>query len=230
MTGPPVAAVELAPGLIHHPGHLDDAARRRLAGEVAAALRAGPPYTPRMPRSGRPFSVRMTNCGPLGWVSDEAGYRYQAYHPGTGAPWPPIPATALAAWAALAAYPAPPEACLINLYGPEARLGLHQDRDEDDLDAPVLSLSLGASALFRYGGPGRGDPTRSIRLRSGDALVIGGPSRLIRHGIDRVLRSGPDLLAVAAPEEDLLADFLPAGGRCNLTVRRVTRPGAARRA
>ena len=209
-------ATELAPGLIHHPGFLDPAARARLAAEVAAVLAAAPPVTPCMPRTGKPFSVRMSNAGPLGWVSDRSGYRYQPNHPETGQPWPAIPPRALAAWDALAAFPAPPEACLINLYAPDARMGLHQDRDEADFSAPVVSLSLGATALFRYGGLQRSDPTRSIRLHPGDALVIGGASRLIHHGVDRLY-----------PENDLLAEnplpgFLPDGGRFNLTLRRVT--------
>ncbi len=211
-------SVELRPGLIHHPGFLDEAARMRLAGEVAAVLGASPPFTPRMPRTGKPFSVRMGNAGPLGWVSDEGGYRYQPTHPETGEPWPAIPPTALAAWDRLAGDAPPPEACLINLYGPQARMGLHQDRDEEDFDAPVLSLSLGAPALFRYGGLARKDPTRSVRLLSGDAVVIGGASRLIHHGIDRIY-AAQDLLA-----EDILPGLLPPGGRCNLTLRRVTRP------
>ena len=115
-------------------------------------MRVAPPYTPRMPKSGRPLSVRMTNCGPLGWMTDAAGYRYQARHPETGAPWPPIPDILLAAWRELADYPHPPEACLVNVYGPAARMGLHQDRDEEDMTAPVVSLSLGDSCLFRIGG------------------------------------------------------------------------------
>ena len=208
-------ATELAPGLIHHPGYLDSAARLRLAAEVAAILDAAPPVIPRMPRTGQPFSVRMSNAGPLGWVSDRDGYRYQPTHPETGQPWPAIPSTALAAWDDLARYPAPPEACLINLYDPAARMGLHQDKDEADFAAPVVSLSLGAPALFRYGALRRTDPTRSIRLLAGDAVVIGGASRLIFHGIDRLYPSA-DLLAEAPPP-----GFLPAGGRCNLTLRRV---------
>ena len=211
-------AVALAPGLIHHPGWLDAAGRRRLADEIAAVLDEAPPFTPRMPRTGKPFSVRMSNAGPLGWVSDVAGYRYQAQHPETGAPWPAMPATARAAWDALAAGFPPPEACLINLYAPGTRMGLHQDRDEADFSAPVLSLSLGAAALFRYGGLKRSDPTRSIRLMAGDALVIGGASRLIHHGVDRIIAGG-DLLTGA---EDPAPAFLPPGWRCNLTLRRVT--------
>lgn len=208
-------SVELRPGLIHHPGFLDEAARMRLAGEVAAVLGASPPFTPRMPRTGKPFSVRMGNAGPLGWVSDVDGYRYQPTHPETGEPWSAIPPTALAAWDRLAADAPPPEACLINLYGPQARMGLHQDQDEEDFSAPVLSLSLGAPALFRYGGLARTDPTRSVRLQPGDAVVIGGASRLAFHGIDR-LYPEPGLLA-----QDLLPGLLPEGGRCNLTLRRV---------
>jgi len=212
----PTVKSVLAPGLIHHPGFLDPAARLRLAEEIAAVLDAAPPFVPRMPRTGKPFSVRMSNAGPLGWVSDRDGYRYQATHPETREAWPTMPQTALAAWNALAEYPAAPEACLINLYDPTARMGLHQDKDEADFSAPVVSLSLGAPALFRYGGPRRTDPTRSIRLLAGDAVVIGGASRLIFHGIDRLYPS-TDLLA-----EDPLPAFLPPGGRCNLTLRHVT--------
>ncbi|WP_018261742.1 alpha-ketoglutarate-dependent dioxygenase AlkB [Methylobacterium sp. WSM2598] len=216
--------IELAPGLIHYPGYLDAAGQAALAADLAHALARAPAFTPTMPRTGKPFSVRMTNCGPLGWVSDQAGYRYQPAHPGTGVPWPPIPPALLAAWSDLAAYPDPPEACLVNLYAPGARMGLHQDRDEDALDAPVLSLSLGATALFRYGGPRRGDPTRSLRLRSGDALVIGGASRLIFHGVDRIVPEPPDLLGAPPLPEPVP---VPPGGRVNLTLRRVTLSGRA---
>jgi alkylated DNA repair protein (DNA oxidative demethylase) len=219
------AGIVLVPGLIHVPGYLDAAAQARLAAALDAALERAPAYTPCMPGNGRPFSVRMSNCGPLGWVSDRAGYRYQPHHPGTGRPWPPIPNVALAAWDALSGYPAPPEACLVNLYASGARMGLHQDRDEDALDAPVVSLSLGATALFRYGGLARNDPTRSVRLRAGDALVIGGPARLIHHGVDRLIPEAPDLLHGGAGPAPMRA--LPPGGRCNLTLRRVTRPSGA---
>ena len=201
------ASMVLAPGLSHHPGYLDRAAQERLLRDIHEAMRVAPPFTPRMPRTGKPFSVRMTNCGELGWVSDVAGYRYQPEHPETGAPWPPMPDLARRAWAELSGYPHPPQACLVNLYGPKARMGLHQDRDEEDLDAPVVSLSLGDTGLFRFGGTSRGGPTRSIKLESGDALVFGGPSRLVFHGIDRLVPQTSDLL--------------PEGGRINLTLRRV---------
>lgn len=203
-------AVSLAPGLVHHPGYLDAAAQAALRDEVRALVRAAPLFTPTMPRTGKPFSVRMTNCGPLGWVSDREGYRYQPAHPDTGEPWPPVPGALLAAWEALAGYPHPPQACLVNWYEPGARMGLHQDRDEEDLAAPVLSLSLGDDALFRFGGPSRRGPTRSLTLRSGDALVLGGPSRLAFHGIDRLLPGTSALLGRP--------------GRVNLTLRRVTGP------
>ena len=174
-------------------------------------MRAAPIYTPRMPKSGKPMSVRMTNCGTLGWVTDEHGYRYQPRHPDTDAAWPPIPDIVLAAWQTLARYPHPPEACLINVYGPDARMGLHQDRDEVDFAAPVVSLSLGDSCLFRIGGHKRSDPTRSLKLASGDALVLGGEARLAFHGVDRIMPGTSTLL--------------PEGGRINVTLRRVTRPG-----
>ncbi len=163
-----------------------------------------------MPNSGSPFSVRMTNCGPLGWVSDQRGYRYQPQHPVTGVPWPPMPAILLRAWEDLAGYRHPPEACLINVYAPTARMGLHQDRDEHDFAAPVVSLSLGQTCLFRLGGTARRDPTRSFRLASGDALVLGGHSRLAFHGVDRIIPGTSTLL--------------PDDSRINLTLRRVNQP------
>jgi alkylated DNA repair protein (DNA oxidative demethylase) len=191
-------------------GYLDRPAQESLARAIAAVLERAPLYVPRMPRSGKPLSVRMSNCGPLGWVSDEAGYRYQATHPETGQPWPAIPRMLLEAWSDLARYPHPPEACLINHYGPATRMGLHQDRDEQDFSAPVLSLSLGDACLFRVGGLRRSDPTRSVELKSGDALMLGGEARLAFHGVDRVFPGTSTLL--------------PQGGRINLTLRRVSLP------
>ena len=115
-------AIEIAPGVRHYPGYLDRAGQEALRDEIGAVLAAAPPFVPRMPRTGKPFSVRMSNCGPLGWVSDEQGYRYQPTHPETGAPWPPMPARLMAVWAALAPGAPPPEACLINLYDATARM------------------------------------------------------------------------------------------------------------
>jgi alkylated DNA repair protein (DNA oxidative demethylase) len=112
-------------------------------------------------------------------------------------------------WEQLAGFPRPPEACLVNWYDGKAKMGLHQDRDEQEFSAPVLSVSLGDTCLFRYGGLKRADPTRSVKLESGDALIIGGDSRLCFHGVDRVYPGTSDLL--------------PKGGRINLTLRRVTR-------
>ncbi len=199
---------ELAPGLALHPGYLDRAAQESLLIELRAVLIEAPAFVPRMPRTGKAFSVRMTNCGRLGWVSDVSGYRYQRAHPDTGRAWPPIPAAALQAWRDLAGHEPAPEACLVNLYDGDARMGLHQDRDEEDLAAPVLSLSLGDTALFRWGGVERRAPTRSVRLASGDALVLGGASRLAFHGVDRVVGGSSTLFGE--------------GGRINLTLRRVT--------
>jgi DNA oxidative demethylase len=201
-------------GLRLYPGYLDPEAQRRVLAAVRDVFAAAPPFTPRMPKSGRPFSVRLSNCGPLGWVSDERGYRYQPTHPETGKPWPPLPDAVVALWDDLAGYAQPPEACLINLYGAGAKMGLHQDRDEADFTAPVVSLSLGDSCLFRVGGVKRSDATRSFRLRSGDALVLGGQARLAFHGVDRI--------------EPGTSTLLPEGGRINLTLRRVTKPELTR--
>lgn len=193
-------------GVTFRPGHFDMAGQRMLLGEIERVIEAAPLYVPRMPRTGKPFSVRMTNCGPLGWVSDEAGYRYQAHHPETGAAWPPIPAALVELWRAVGA-PGEPEACLVNVYAEGAKLGLHQDSDEIDREAPVVSVSLGDTGRFRLGGTTRRAPTRSFPLKSGDVVVFGGPARLIYHGIDRVITGSSSLVK--------------GGGRINLTLRRV---------
>lgn len=192
------------------PGFLSIERQRLLLADIRAVVAEAPLYGPVMPRSGSPYSVRMTNCGPLGWLSDRQGYRYSPVHPTTHRRWPPLPALVLELWheATGAAYA--PEACLINYYGPSAKLGLHRDEDEDAKEAPILSLSLGDTALFRVGGPSRKSPTRSVRLGSGDAVVLEGASRDWFHGVDRILPGTSRLLAE--------------GGRFNLTLRRVTRP------
>ena len=199
-----------APGLQLYPGFLDRAAQSELLAAIRKVAERAPLFTPGMPKTGKPFSVRMTNCGPLGWVSDAAGYRYQPTHPETGTPWPPMPELVTAVWRELAGYPHPPEACLVNVYGPAARMGLHQDRDEEDFAAPVVSIALGDTCLFRVGGERRGDPTRAFRLASGDVVVLGGAARLAFHGVDRILPGTSTLL--------------PDGGRINLTMRRVSAP------
>jgi DNA oxidative demethylase len=204
-----LAPAELAPGVRYVAGYLDRTAQEALVAQLRELARAAPFFTPRMPKSGKPFSVRMTNCGSLGWVSDEAGYRYQATHPETGRQWPPIPDIAARAWTELAHYPHPPQACLVNFYAATARMGLHQDKDEEDFDAPVVSLSLGDTGVFRIGGTSRKGVTASLRLQSGDALVFGGPARLAFHGVDRIIGGSSTLL--------------PEGGRINLTLRRVTK-------
>jgi alkylated DNA repair protein (DNA oxidative demethylase) len=186
------------------PGALSVTAQSALLAEVLAAVEQSPFFRPVTP-GGRPFSVEMTNLGPLGWVSDRAGYRYQPTHPETGAPWPSMPETLLTLWSDLTGWPEPPDACLVNLYRGEARMGLHQDRDEQDRSAPVLSVSLGDTAVFRIGAAG-GGPTRTVRLASGDVCALTGPARLARHGIDRVIAGSSTLV--------------PGGGRINLTLRR----------
>lgn len=201
-------AIELMPGMVLMPGKLDANAQTALLAEVMARILRAPFYRPTMPRSGTPFSVEMTNFGPLGWVSDRAGYRYQKHHPVTQYPWPDIPRQIVALWDEVSGCAVPAEACLVNLYREGARMGLHQDQDEDAPDAPVLSVSLGDCAIYRFGGVKRGGATKTVRLSSGDAVLFGGPARFVFHGIDRV-RSGSSTL-------------IEGGGRINLTLRRVT--------
>jgi DNA oxidative demethylase len=194
------------------PGKLKDAEQAKLLDELRAVMEEAPLFTPTMPRSGKPMSVRMTNCGPLGWTTDkERGYHYQATHPVTGKPWPPMPEALLKLWREVAGYPAPPEACLVNYYVGDAKMGLHQDKDEENFAAPVVSVSLGDAAIFRVGGLNRKDETHAFELKSGDVVVLGGDDRLAYHGIDRILPGTSALL--------------PEGGRLNLTLRRVTKPG-----
>ncbi|MCP4319931.1 MAG: alpha-ketoglutarate-dependent dioxygenase AlkB [Hyphomicrobiales bacterium] len=199
----------LPDGISYFPDYFDRKAQETLVETIRDIVRAAPFYVPEMPRTGKPMQVRMSNCGNLGWVTDKkGGYRYQSLHPKTGKPWPPIPETLLTLWEAKAAFDGMPEACLINYYGDSAKMGLHQDRDEEEFAAPVVSVSLGDDCLFRIGGTSRGGPTQSIRLRSGDVILLGGPSRLRYHGVDRIYPA----------TSTLLKD----GGRINLTLRRVT--------
>jgi len=203
-------AFEIAPGVRLWSGALDASEQGLLVNDVLQRAQDAPFYRPQMPRSGKPFSVEETNFGSMGWYSDISGYRYEARHPLTQRAWPPIPEILLELWRKTTGYRAPPECCLVNLYRAGARMGLHQDRDEAALEAPVLSVSLGDAALFRIGGTTRKAPTKGIKLCSGDVLVFGGPARLAFHGVDRLI-SGSSRLVTG-------------GGRINLTLRRVAAP------
>ncbi|MGR3491772.1 MAG: alpha-ketoglutarate-dependent dioxygenase AlkB family protein [Shimia sp.] len=173
---------------------------------LRAVLRGAPLVQPVTPR-GHKMSVRMSAAGRLGWITDRRGYRYEPLHP-NGQPWPPIPASILAVWEQVTGLARTPDCCLINWYGEDAKMGMHQDKDEGDFDWPVVSISLGDSALFRMGNVERGGKTESVWLESGDVVVMGGAARLAFHGVDRV-RHGSSAL-------------LPKGGRINLTLRVVT--------
>ena len=185
---------------------LDRTAQSALVAELRDLIAVAPLFSP-LTAWGKPMSVKMTSAGRFGWFSDRKGYRYVDRHP-SGSAWPPIPQAVLAIWHALCSAEREPDCCLINWYGPGARMGLHQDRDEADFRWPVLSISLGDDGLFRIGGTERGGPTQSVWLRSGDVLVLGGASRLAHHGVDRI-----------APGTSTLLD---APGRINLTLRVVT--------
>jgi alkylated DNA repair protein (DNA oxidative demethylase) len=186
-----------------HKGFLAAPVQAAMAADIAAVAEAAPFFAPLTPW-GKPMSVRMTSAGRYGWFTDRKGYRYIDRHP-AGSAWPAIPERVLAVWRTLVSAERLPDCCLVNWYGPKARMGLHRDSDEADFSWPVLSISLGDPAVFRMGGPARSDPTRSVLLESGDVVVFGGPARLAYHGIDRIRAGGSRLL--------------PGGGRINLTLR-----------
>jgi DNA oxidative demethylase len=206
-----MSRLDVASGIAYWPQFVGPPQQAVLLKEVLARVAEAPFYRPTMPGSGRPLSVEMTNFGSLGWITDQVkGYRYEPFHPVTGAPWPEIPDILLAIWSDATGYPAPPEACLVNFYRADTRMGLHRDQDEEPKDAPVLSVSLGDTALFRFGGLTRRDPSKTLKLASGDMLMFGGPARLMYHGVDRIQTGSSGLV--------------PGGGRINLTLRRVTTP------
>jgi alkylated DNA repair protein (DNA oxidative demethylase) len=196
----------LAPGICLWREKFSPIGQKTLLDDVLARLEQAPLYRPVMPRTGKPFSVEESNFGRLGWVSDRGGYRYQTLHPVTGKPWPDIPRVLLELWGEIAALP-PPDCCLVNLYRKGAKMGLHQDRDEKDVSAPVVGVSLGDDAVFRIGSATRGGATQSVKLGSGDVILFGGPARLAYHGIDRVIAGSSRLI--------------PGGGRLSLTLRKV---------
>jgi alkylated DNA repair protein (DNA oxidative demethylase) len=212
---PAPAPLAVAPGVFLWRAWLAPKAQQALLSALDARLKAAPLYRPTMPGSGKPFSVEQSNLGPLGWVSDKTGYRYQPLHPVTARPWPDIPPALTALWGALAPHfrpnPPPPSCCLVNFYRAGARMGLHQDRDEADATQPVIAISLGNTAVFRIGGTARKGPTRSVALASGDVIAFGGAARMAFHGIDRI-RPGTSTL-------------VPGGGRFSLTLRHVAAGG-----
>src|SRR5438552_5367852 len=158
--------------------------------EEAARIAQAAEFRHLVTPGGYAMSVAMTNCGRVGWVSDRSGYRYDVLDPDTGLSWPPMPeafldiASRAAAEAGFANYD--PDACLINRYLAGAKLSLHQDRDEKDAWAPIVSVSLGLPIVFLWGGKRRSDPVRRLRLENGDVVVWGGPARYIYHGVARL--------------------------------------------
>ncbi len=180
---------------------------------VKAGTQTAPFFQPRMPRTGAPLSVVMSNFGSLGWVTDkDRGYRYEPTHPTTGTPWPPLPNLLTRLWKDVTDWHDQPEACLINWYRESvgkdgAKMGMHVDSDELALNAPVVSISLGDPAMFRIGGPKRGGPTQGVKVMSGDVVILAGAARQCHHSVSKVYYGESALV--------------PKGGRINLTMRRV---------
>ena len=196
-------------GFDYFPNYYNRLEQEDLLNDIRHIVKEAPLITPIMPKTGKEMSVRQTNCGELGWVTDkEQGYRYQKNHPITGKAWPDIPPSLQNLWQKLSGFPQPAEACLINFYAPQARMGMHQDKDEMELNAPVISISLGDSCLFRIGTTEKQGKTHSLRLNSGDVIMFGGEARLAYHGVDRIYPNTSTLLKVP--------------GRVNLTLRRIS--------
>ncbi|WP_026942896.1 alpha-ketoglutarate-dependent dioxygenase AlkB family protein [Hellea balneolensis] len=198
------------PGFAHYPLYFSSAEQAELIEVVKQGVAQAPFFQPVMPRTGAPLSVVMSNFGALGWVTDkDKGYRYEPRHPKTDQPWPELPAALGRLWDKLTDYPAQPEACLINWYKEDkaSKMGMHVDNDENNLRAPVVSVSLGDPAMFRIGGPKRGGPTKGIKLYSGDVVVLADDARLCHHGVSKVWYGK--------------SAVVPRGGRINLTMRRV---------
>ena len=201
-------------GFAHDPLYFSPNEQAALIEAVKDGVKTAPFYQPTMPRTGTPLSVVMSNFGPLGWVTDrEGGYRYEERHPKTGTPWPELPTLLQRLWGDVSGWSAPPEACLINWYREGAKMGLHVDQDEHEVRAPVVSVSLGDPATFRIGGTSRGGPTQSLKLFSGDVVVLAGEARACYHGVSKI-DFGQSAL-------------VPKGGRINLTMRVVGTPESA---
>ncbi len=200
------------PGFAHYPLYFDADQQTALIDAVRAGVQQAPFFIARMPRTGTPMSVALSNFGTLGWVSDkDKGYRYEPAHPVTGKPWPDMPQILMDLWDDVTGYPVQPECCLINWYKDGAKMGAHIDNDEQDAKAPVVSISLGDPAMFRMGGPKRGGPTQGLKLYSGDVVVMAGESRFCYHSVSKVFYGESALV--------------PRGGRINLTLRRVKLAG-----
>ncbi|MBL1431101.1 MAG: alpha-ketoglutarate-dependent dioxygenase AlkB [Robiginitomaculum sp.] len=196
---------QLPQGFRYLPGYFSRQQQEELVELVRAGIKTAPFYQPRMPKTGQPTSVIMSNFGELGWVSEKSGYRYDPLHPKTAEHWPKIPQELLDLWGDVTSWPQNPQSCLINWYREGSRLGLHIDASEQAKDAPIVSVSLGDQALYRIGGLHRNDPTRSFKLSSGDVLVLADTARHCYHGVDRIY--------------DGTSTLIPKGGRINLTLR-----------
>lgn len=205
----------LPPGIALFRGRIPPAESRALLDDMLGVFAAAPPYRLRM-RTGAYVINQLTNCGELGWHSDDRGYRYIDRHPEQGTLWPPIPprvkraAIEAARDCGVAAFD--PDACLVNLYAAEGKLNLHQDHDEADFAWPIVSFSFGHDGVFALGGAKRRDPVQPVTLHHGDVMVLHGPGRMLFHGVKKIVPGTAPFVHAA----------IPANGRLNLTLRRAT--------
>lgn len=190
---------------------LTKVAQQEILAAARVIVRQAPLFRPAMPGSGQPFNYAMTNCGDLGWVADKDGYRYQEDHPNTGKGFPAMPQVIRELTIDLAKETGNddfyPESCLLNFYSKGAKLGLHQDITENNLSAPIISISLGDTGIFVLGGKHRTDKTKQYIIQSGDCIVMSGESRMYFHSFKGIVPNTSSLLKN--------------GGRLNLTIRQV---------
>ena len=181
--------------------------------DVSKIISESPFFCPRTPKFNNPFNIKISNAGSWGWISDVKGYRYVNKHPLTNQKWPKIPQSLLEIWKNYCKYNFLPDSCLINLYTfPESKLGLHQDKDEKSLEHPVLSISLGSSAIFKYGEEKK--KLNEICLTSGSLVIMEGSSRLNYHGVTKIIKTSKNIINMNK------YDYFPIDCRVNITLRR----------
>ena len=196
-------------------GALNIANQKSLIFDVLKIIKSAPLFFPRLPRWNKPFRVLITNAGDWGWISDKSGFKYVKKHPQTQKIWPKIPSSFLEIWKKFSCTNIMPNSCLINLYkNIDSRLGLHQDKNENDFSIPVLTISLGSSCKFNYGKTKEAKLLKNVNLKTGSIVILSGDSRLDYHSVSKILRTEKNILHNENP------NIFPRNSRLSITLRR----------